>query len=70
MRKFIPFAEGATVYACAEVGCGKPALQTCTRCGRPLCNDHARPVERDLPTRGLKLPEPYWYCGECLPYYR
>jgi hypothetical protein len=63
-------AANHTVYSCAESGCRKLALQVCTRCQRHFCNDHAEPVERDLPTRGLKLPEPYWYCADCLPYYR
>ena len=70
MRKLGPLAGGTTVYSCSEVGCTKLALQICTRCGRHFCNEHAEPVERDLPTRGLKLPEPYWYCAECVPYHR
>ncbi len=70
MRNLVPIESAATVHSCAEDGCHKPALQVCTRCERYFCNDHVLPVERDLPTRGLKLPEPYWYCSECMPYYR
>jgi hypothetical protein len=58
---------GASIYGCAEEGCGRLALQRCARCERLFCNDHVSPIERDLPTRGLQLPQPYWYCSSCLP---
>lgn len=66
----LPSGDGrgaASVHGCAAEGCARLALQRCVKCERPYCNDHAFPVERDLPTRGLKLPEPYWYCASCLP---
>lgn len=59
--------EGAsTIYACVAEGCERLALQRCIRCERYFCNEHVHPVERDLPTRGLQIPEPYWYCAQCL----
>ena len=59
--------ERDTIYACVVEGCDRLALQRCIRCERPFCNEHVYPVERDLPTRGLQMPEPYWYCAGCLP---
>jgi|GEM_PF-3458881 uncharacterized protein with PIN domain len=55
------------VYGCAADECAKLALQRCVRCQRPFCNSHVRAVERDLPTRGLRQAEPYWYCNDCWP---
>jgi hypothetical protein len=70
MRKSLRAEEHETIYSCAAEGCDRLALQACARCERYFCNAHALPVERDLPTRGLRIPEPYWYCASCMPYYR
>jgi len=59
--------EPVAVHECVSRECGRVALQRCVRCERAFCNEHIYPVERDLPTRGLQIPQPYWYCADCLP---
>lgn len=58
-------SELGMVYGCEADGCGKLALQSCIRCGLRFCTLHIRAWERDLPTRGLKLYPPDWYCLQC-----
>ncbi|GEM_PF-5045614 len=50
---------------CAARSCRNIALQTCSRCGRHVCNQHAYPIEADLPSRWYLPQRPEWLCGAC-----
>ncbi|HLY31657.1 MAG TPA: hypothetical protein VKQ36_11550 [Ktedonobacterales bacterium] len=56
------------ITRCAAHRCYNIALQECSRCGRNICNQHAQPIEADLPSRWYLPKRPEWLCAACAEY--
>ncbi len=60
-----PTTQIGGMAICAAQPCRNIALQECRRCGQPICNRHAKPVESDRPHRWFEPTRPEWLCYEC-----